>query len=230
MSYQVIEIFDSIEGEGIRQGLPATFIRFAGCNLCCSYCDTKYAYDASKATQMTVDEILAKANQTYKRVTLTGGEPLLQENLELLVNALIDKHIQVNIETNGSVDWVKFAVKNYSLNLISRSYLFFTVDYKLPSSGQGHKMLVENFKGCSPCDAIKFVVGSDDDIFTLLNVVASIYNDRKDHERHYQMPHIFLSAVHGKYDSAKLANLILTEPLLKDAKLMVQLHKVVNIK
>ena len=91
---KVIEIFDSIDGEGIRTGQCATFIRLAGCNLRCSYCDTVYSLFGEETpceyTEMTVDEIISKVNMTYKRVTLTGGEPLVHTDSAELVSKLTE--------------------------------------------------------------------------------------------------------------------------------------------
>lgn len=93
----VNEIFFSIEGEGKRTGELAAFVRLTGCNLLCSYCDTKFAFYSGH--EMTADEI-ADAVKDYRNVTLTGGEPLLQDCHELL--SLLRNH-EVNIETNGSI-------------------------------------------------------------------------------------------------------------------------------
>ena len=112
---KVIEIFDSIDGEGIRTGQCATFIRLAGCNLRCSYCDTVYSLFGEETpceyTEMTVDEIISKVNMTYKRVTLTGGEPLVHTDSAELVLKLTEIGCDVNIETNGAVDIVDFLGK-----------------------------------------------------------------------------------------------------------------------
>ena len=130
---KVIEIFDSIDGEGIRTGQCATFIRLAGCNLRCSYCDTVYSLFGEETpceyTEMTVDEIISKVNMTYKRVTLTGGEPLVHTDSAELVSKLTEIGCDVNIETNGAVDIVDFLSK-----VPKSDNLFFTIDYKLPSS------------------------------------------------------------------------------------------------
>ena len=81
---KVTEIFDSIDGEGIRTGQPCTFIRLAGCNLRCSYCDTLYSLfgedEPCEYTEMSTDEILKAVNPLFKRVTLTGGEPLFHKD------------------------------------------------------------------------------------------------------------------------------------------------------
>lgn len=124
---KVIEIFDSIDGEGIRTGQCATFIRLAGCNLRCSYCDTVYSLFGEETpceyTEMTVDEIISKVNMTYKRVTLTGGEPLVHTDSAELVSKLTEIGCDVNIETNGAVDIVDFLGK-----VPKSDNLFFTID------------------------------------------------------------------------------------------------------
>ena len=83
--FPVVEIFDSIDGEGKRTGYMAIFIRFAGCNLRCTYCDTSYALCSSDASIfLTKEELLTKiASYPWKRITFTGGEPLLQPLQEL---------------------------------------------------------------------------------------------------------------------------------------------------
>ena len=90
----ISEIFDSIDGEGIRAGKLCTFIRVFGCNLRCSYCDSMYAVDAKHSDipprEMSVNEILSYVNRNYKRVTLTGGEPLLFPESVRLVNRLCE--------------------------------------------------------------------------------------------------------------------------------------------
>ena len=88
-SLVVNEIFGSIDGEGLRTGELATFIRLAGCNLRCSYCDTDYALKANQGTEMSIDEIIAKVKDIgYRNITLTGGEPLIHKNVEKLIDEL----------------------------------------------------------------------------------------------------------------------------------------------
>ena len=83
--YPIIEIFTSIQGEGTHMGLVTTFVRFAGCNLTCPWCDTKESWDIANSKQMTVEEIVAQCDAA--RVVLTGGEPTLYE-LKHLITAL----------------------------------------------------------------------------------------------------------------------------------------------
>lgn len=110
--YPVMEIFSSIQGEGSMLGMPVTFIRFAGCNLKCPWCDTKESWGGVKGVKvesLNIDDIIAKCNMAI--VVLTGGEPCLQP-LEPLIDALHKKEKFVCIETNGTLstptnaDWV----------------------------------------------------------------------------------------------------------------------------
>lgn len=97
---KVVEIFDSIQGEGQHMGIMCTFVRFAGCNLSCPFCDEASKY--GKAKEMTIKQIVKKCKQ--KIVVLTGGEPTLQPQLEELVKALQAAYHHVHIETNGTND------------------------------------------------------------------------------------------------------------------------------
>lgn len=117
ITYPVIEIFKSIQGEGTHAGLPANFIRLAGCNLSCSWCDTKEAMDVANATPMTIDEIIDKLEKP-RLVIITGGEPTMYD-LEPLVAKLHAHKKYVAIETNGTnviplawkIDWVTASPK-----------------------------------------------------------------------------------------------------------------------
>ncbi|MCD8180815.1 MAG: radical SAM protein [Firmicutes bacterium] len=217
---KIVEIFDSIDGEGIRTGQTATFIRLAGCNLRCGYCDTLYALfgeeEPCEYTEMTIEEVIQKVNKSYKRVTLTGGEPLLQTDSAKLVSRLLSDGYEVNIETNGAVDITEF------LSRIPRSdKLFFTIDYKLPSSGMTDRMIWKNFLNLRPRDVVKFVVGSDEDVRVTIEIVKRL------RDVYSEMPHIFIGAVYGRFDIRSLVEIILKEPILKDARLQVQLHKII---
>lgn len=95
---KVVEIFDSIQGEGQWMGVMRTFVRFAGCNLKCPFCDEAKKYGGQ--TIMTVDEIVAACKQNG--VVLTGGEPTIQPDLIILIGALMQNGHQVALETNGT--------------------------------------------------------------------------------------------------------------------------------
>ena len=126
--FPVAEKFVSINGEGKYAGELAVFIRFRGCNLKCTYCDTVWANTGDcPAEMMSVEDIVSYVNEEgIKNVTLTGGEPLLQENIDILVESLMKSGHNVEIETNGS-----FSIKNLSEKTYRPD---FTIDYKLPSS------------------------------------------------------------------------------------------------
>ena len=150
--YNVVEKFVSINGEGQHAGELAVFIRLRGCNLNCSYCDTRWACTSdAPAEEMTEEELLEYVKSTgVKRVTLTGGEPLLARDVyDLLQRFALENDISVEIETNGSVDISPFVIINHAPA--------FTLDYKLAGSGMEDKMLVSNFKYLTAKDTVKFV-------------------------------------------------------------------------
>lgn len=216
--YNIIEIFDTLEGEGLRSGMPTTFVRLYGCNLRCSYCDTQYSFDDSITPMlMSLEQIIDKLNTTYKRVTLTGGEPLCAENIELLIQAMCKAGFAVNIETNGAVDLQRFT------NLRTDNDLNFmlSVDYKLPSSGMQNTMIEHNFDLVDKRDIVKFIVGSNADIVQMLQIINT---HQLDHTTH-----IVIGVVHGKFNLQDLSKHILQHPLLHNAKLQIQLHKIVGI-
>ncbi len=220
--YKVVEMFDSIEGEGKRAGKPATFIRLAGCNLRCSYCDTLYALfgeaEECRFTEMSLEEIMSQNIKPC--VTITGGEPLLADGIEELVDSLLFGGHEINIETNGAVDIMRLLS---DIRIHEEDKLFFTIDYKLPSSGEEDKMLFSNFESLMPTDVIKFVVGSDEDYNRMLEILNRIkpYYDME------SMPQIYIGCVYGKYDIKELTEKIVSEPALESAYLQLQLHKII---
>ena len=152
MIIKVCEIFHSLEGETTTAGFPAVFVRLAGCNLNCSYCDTAYARESGR--DMDIEEVLdiVRAYGRVHHVTVTGGEPLIQENAPALIGALCEKGYNVQVETNGSI-----SVKD--LHPGARRIL----DVKTPSSGEGGSFLQENLKSIGSGDELKFVIGSEED-------------------------------------------------------------------
>lgn len=202
---RVIEIFKSIDGEGIRTGYPVTFIRLEGCNLRCSYCDTKYAYIDSAYTEMTPDEIVKQVCRLgCMRVTLTGGEPLIHEDVTLLVDSLLRAGFEVNIETNGSVD-----IEPY----VHGAKTIVTMDYKCPSSGMEESMLFDNIRLLRKRDVLKFVVGSVEDLDRCRDLVK------------YTNANVFISPVFGKIEPKQIVEYIL-EHDMQTCRVQVQLHKI----
>lgn len=153
IKYPIVEIFDSIEGEGKRAGEMAIFVRFAGCNLRCSYCDTSYALSVKDAVENLTKEELIERIKTYpwRNITFTGGEPLLQPLKELIIE-LAKENYEINIETNGSI------------KIDTDLPCFYTMDFKCISSGECGKMLLSNFKKLRYTDVVKFVVGNKEDL------------------------------------------------------------------
>lgn len=148
----VNEIFSSIDGEGIRTGELATFIRLAGCNLRCRYCDTEYALDNNSGSEMNITEILNEVKKYKNRnITLTGGEPLAHKETNKLIEGLIKNNYFVNIETNGSIDIEPYIGK-----------CLITMDYKCKSSLMEKTMLLSNLEKLSETDVLKFVINSED--------------------------------------------------------------------
>lgn len=207
----IVEIFLSIEGEGIRSGRLCTFVRTAGCNLRCSYCDTAYSFDVSKAQQMTVEQVMQRVRELEcKTITLTGGEPLLQgEVINRLIPQLLNEGYDINIETNGSID-VGVVQRNVT------DKLMFTIDWKSPSSLMSNEMKAINLQKASPKDVIKFVVGSKDDLFDMERVL---------HNRNI-LAHIYVSPVFGKIELVDIVD-FLKEHKLYNVILQVQLHKII---
>jgi len=149
---KVNEIFLSLQGEGKNSGKLTTFIRFHGCNLNCSYCDT--LLDDYDYKIMQTYEIMSEVNELdCKRICITGGEPLMQDNLDLLLKDLYKKGVEISIETNGT------------LNITDeiRSYANITMDIKCPSAGVKSGYTDMNLIRLTGNDEIKFVVGTEDD-------------------------------------------------------------------
>ena len=202
---KVNEIFYSIEGEGRRAGMPCVFIRLFGCNLNCSYCDTRYSCSGEDYTEMSVEEILKRVKKyDCPNVTVTGGEPLIHKDINTLLEELSAKDYQVNVETNGSI----VPANNNDSNI------FYTVDYKTYSSGMTDKMNPKTFSTMSIFDVLKFVVGSREDLDQAYefvknnNIIADIY----------------VSPIFGQIEPKEIVE-YLKEHHLNFWKVQLQLHK-----
>lgn len=153
IKYPVVEQFVSINGEGTKAGELAVFIRFKGCNLNCSYCDTQWANrQDTPAVEKTAAELVADVCRTgIDNVTMTGGEPLLQTELAGLIKELLSAGKAVEIETNGSVSLenVRAQVKHLTQERQSMERLSMTMDYKLAGSGMETFMRLQNFPNYS---------------------------------------------------------------------------------
>ena len=155
----ITEIFKSIQGEGTRAGLPCIFVRLTGCNLRCTWCDTAYAFHGGK--KMSVEEVLARVDELAGRgetaaaeavvpiVELTGGEPLLQEEIVPLAEKLLAAGYAVMIETSGE----RF------IGGLPREVTKI-VDVKCPDSGEPDTFEMRNLEALSENDEVKFVLST----------------------------------------------------------------------
>jgi len=213
MKYNLAEKFVSINGEGRLAGQLAVFIRFCGCNLECSYCDTRWANTMTQPYEvMDEKEILAYIKSTgVKNVTLTGGEPLIQDGIrELLETLAADKSIRVEIETNGSVD--------VSLFFDIENRPSFTIDYKLSGSGMDHAMYMLNYRNATMHDTVKFVVSDERDLEKTKQIIEKFELRGR--------TNIYISPVFGMITPERLVDFI-KENKYNDVNVQVQLHKVI---
>ncbi len=210
--FKVAEKFISINGEGPRAGELAVFLRFCGCNLDCSYCDTRWANTAAvKYELVSAEELVEYVKSTgVKNVTLTGGEPLLQADIAHLIKLLGASGAEVEIETNGSVP-----LKNI-VSLAPRPAV--TADYKLPSSGMEKYMLTENFSYLTLQDAVKFVVGDMCDLARAEEIINGYGLKEK--------CRIYFSPVFGKIKPVEITE-FMKERKLNGVRLQLQLHKII---
>ena len=149
---EICELFYSIQGESSYAGYPCYFIRFAGCNLRCSYCDTRYAYEGEHKSY-PISQILAELGKyPGVMVEITGGEPLLQEGVYPLFDHLLAAGRTVLLETNGSL-----SLKNVPAEVVK------IMDMKCPGSSMHDKMDLTNFGFIDLKDEIKFVISSRED-------------------------------------------------------------------
>jgi 7-carboxy-7-deazaguanine synthase len=214
LKYKVVEKFVSINGEGRLCGQLAVFIRFAFCNLDCSYCDTKWANKKNVHYDLMTEEEIYNFIKTTKvtNVTLTGGEPLMQTGIIDLLKLLSkDKDLKIEIETNGSILLEKFF--NLKINRPS-----FTMDYKLPSSNMEDKMELENFKYLSKYDTVKFVTGSLVDL-QKANCIIKKYELAKN-------TNAYISPVFGEIAMDEIVE-YMKENEMNGVTLQMQLHKII---
>ena len=204
----VCETFLSIQGEGTRAGRPAFFIRLAGCNLRCRWCDTPYALDAAGGRPHRIADLLhAAARHPRAMVAVTGGEPLLQPACVDLLAALVDMGREVVMETNGSLSIAPVPAG------VAR-----IVDVKCPGSGSGGAFLPENLDLLGPGDEVKFVVADEADFAFAVDMVRA-------HGLEARTAAVLVSPVAGEMGPARAAELILASGL--DLRLNLQLHRLV---
>lgn len=200
---KINEIFKSIQGESTHMGIPCTFIRLTYCNLRCSYCDTEYSFHEGK--DMSIAEILDKIKPMNTRlVEVTGGEPMVQENVIPLMKELLKNKYEVLLETSGAISLKEVPDKVKKI-----------VDFKCPSSDMSDKNLWSIVDELNTEDEIKFVIGNRGD-----------YNWTKDKITKYNLNKqwtVLISPVFDKITLDKLAKWILEDNL--DVRLQLQMHK-----
>jgi len=200
----VNEIFYSIQGESTRAGEPCVFVRLTACDLRCSWCDTPYAFHEGR--KMTVDEVVAEVDRhDCPLVEITGGEPLLQDEVYPLMERLLAAGRRVMLETGGHrpIDRVPAAVAKI-------------VDVKCPGSGEADKNHWPNLDALAPADEVKFVIKDRVDYDFARRVIAERGLDASSRA-------ILFSPVHGVLDPKTLSEWMLADHV--PARLQLQLHK-----
>ena len=205
---QITEIFHSIHGESTRAGLPCTFVRLTACNLRCAWCDTEYSFYGG--TKMTLDEVMEEVDHFGCRlVEVTGGEPLLQQEVYPLMDRLLADGYRVMLETSGE-------------RLINRvpNKVVKIVDIKCPDSGAPDTFALKNLDHLSPHDELKFVISTRRD-----------YEFARDFTLGYELTDrvvaVIFAPVHGVAPPADLAGWMLKDKLEDPIRFGWQLHKVI---
>ncbi len=206
IKFKINEIFCLIQGEGIMAGIPMNFIRFTKCNRFCKWCDTEF----SNGREMTIGEIIKKLNKKIKWISLTGGEPMLEENLILLIKKLKKEKFKTLLETNGTLfDKEIFGMCN-----------FISLDLKPPSSGncgyneKAFAYCIKNHKKSQ----IKVVIQDDND----LKFFKNIFNKNKKYRNWILQPEW---SVQGKINYNKVINMF-----GNNIRVIPQMHKILGIR
>ncbi len=201
---KINEIFYSIQGESTKAGLPCVFVRLTYCNIRCVYCDTEYAF--YEGDDRTIDDIVDDVKSyDCKLVEITGGEPLVQENVHALMNKLCDLGHDVLIETGGSlpIDNIDKRVK-------------VIMDLKTPYSKMEKKNRYENIQHLKSNDEVKFVIGSREDY----DWAKEILNK---YDLFDKVEQVLFSPVFERVENIQLAEWILHDKL--NVRFQLQMHK-----
>jgi 7-carboxy-7-deazaguanine synthase len=198
------EIFYSIQGESTRAGAPCVFVRLTGCDLRCVWCDTPYAFHEGR--RLSVDEVVeAVKGFGCPLVEITGGEPLLQEDVYALMNRLLEEGHTVMLETGG----------HRSIVRVPPSVLK-VVDIKCPGSGEADQNDWSNLERLQPHDEVKFVISDRADYDFAREIIR-----RHDLAKHAAA--LLLSPVHGVLEAKTLSEWMLGDHL--PARVQLQIHK-----
>lgn len=207
------EIFVSVQGEGYDTGFPCVFVRLFGCNLKCSYCDTiQKPEEKKRAVSDRIIETVKKYG--IRRVCITGGEPLIQQEVYELVYGLVAQNFLVSIETNGSVP--------ISPDYYNRSYKY-VMDVKTPSSKMEHKNFLTNLETLHYGDEVKFVIADRND-YDYAKMILDRYPTRA---------RILFSPMFDKRGKTSIAPQLaqwLVEDKFNNARIGVQIHKIIGVR
>jgi 7-carboxy-7-deazaguanine synthase len=203
---KVNEIYYSIQGESTFSGRPFAFIRLAGCNLRCNYCDTAYAF--AESTEMPIPEIIGRIEAFPTRfVLVTGGEPMLQQSIYELFESLLERGYTVLVETGGQIS---LATVNPRIHKI--------MDFKCPSSGMEEHNLYENVHYLTRKDEVKFVVADRNDFNWSCEIIRRF-------DLTSRVSAVLFSPVHSRLPHADLADWVLKCGL--PIRLQLPLHKII---
>jgi 7-carboxy-7-deazaguanine synthase len=203
-SLKINEIFYSIQGESTSAGLPCVFVRLTYCNLRCVYCDTEYAF--YEGMDMQIDQIITEVERyNCKLVEITGGEPLVQPEVQTLMTKLCDMGYTVMIETGGSLP-IESIDKRVKV----------IIDLKTPYSKMEHKNRYENIEYLKSVDEVKFVIGSREDYEWSKKIIEK-YNLT------CMVNQVLMSPVFEEMQNIDLASWILEDNL--NVRFQIQLHK-----
>ena len=198
------EIFHSIQGESTHAGRPCVFVRLTACDLRCAWCDTPYAFVEGR--KMAVDEVVAEvARFDCPLVEITGGEPLLQQDVYPLMTRLLDGGRTVLLETGGHLSIARVPPRVVKI-----------VDVKCPASGESAKNLWDNLDRLDARDQVKFVIQDRTDYQFARDVVRQRALDRC-------VAAVLFSPVHGVLDPKALAEWVLADRL--PVRVQLQVHK-----
>jgi 7-carboxy-7-deazaguanine synthase len=215
----IIEIYKSVQGESSFAGLPCIFVRLAGCNLRCAWCDSEYTFSGGK--KMTDDEIFGEVTKLapVKLLEITGGEPMLQERaLAPFMQRLLDFGYEVLIETSGERPLANVPKAVHKI-----------VDVKCPASGEGGTFNLENLNALTTRDEVKFVIADRADYDFARDFI-------RQHALESKVGAVLLSPAFRKDARERTADNFMLDPrdlvswMLEDglnARLSLQIHKFV---
>ena len=201
---KITEIFYSLQGESKSVGLPTVFVRLTGCPLRCVYCDTAYAFQGGERQSVQSIVEVVKSYPT-PHVTVTGGEPLAQPAVHLLMQQLCDAGCEVSIETAGALD---ITVVDPRVRIV--------MDLKTPDSQEEKANRYDNIPLLKPTDEVKFVIGSRQD-YDWSVAQCKQYNL-------YSRCEVLFSPSYGVLEPATLADWVVQDRL--PVRMQVQLHKI----